>query len=68
MGAMALLLNVCLRKPGVYALHAGAPSPQPGDTGRALGWSQSAVWWAWAFCALLALAFDGLLHVVSFGA
>ena len=68
MGTMALLLNVCLRKPGVYALHAGAPSPQPGDTGRALAWSQSAVWWAWAFCALLALAVDGLLHVVSLGA
>lgn len=64
MGAMALLLNVCLRKPGVYALHAGSPSPAARHTELALVWSQAAVWWALSFGALLALSAGGLLHMV----
>lgn len=36
MGAMALVLGVRLRKPGVYALNVSAPSPQPGDIQRAI--------------------------------
>jgi len=36
MGAMALRLGVRLRKPGVYALNAQAPSPGPQDLERAL--------------------------------
>lgn len=36
MGAMALLLGVHLRKPGVYVLHADGREPQAQDTQRAL--------------------------------
>ena len=36
MGAMALRLGVRLRKPGVYALNAAAPSPTPAHTARAV--------------------------------
>jgi len=36
MGAMALWLGVRLRKPGVYALNGGAPSPQAGHVQRGL--------------------------------
>ena len=36
MGAMALQLGVRLRKPGVYALNAAAPSPTAAHTARAL--------------------------------
>ncbi len=46
MGAMALLLGVRLRKPGVYALNAGAPSPQPADLPRAQRHAGRAAWLA----------------------
>ncbi len=36
MGAMALRLGVRLRKPGVYALNAAAPSPTPAHAARAV--------------------------------
>lgn len=36
MGAMARVLNLRLRKPGVYVLNASAPSPGPCDVARAL--------------------------------
>jgi adenosylcobinamide-phosphate synthase len=49
MAAMALRLGVCLRKPGVYALNAQAPSPGPADLARAL---QHAAVAAWAAAAL----------------
>lgn len=43
MGAMALLLGVRLRKPGVYALHAAGRAPQAADTARALALAGRAV-------------------------
>ncbi|QIM52304.1 adenosylcobinamide-phosphate synthase CbiB [Hydrogenophaga crocea] len=36
MAAMALALGLCLRKPGVYALHAQGRAPEAADTARAL--------------------------------
>jgi len=45
MGAMALRLGVCLRKPGVYALNAGAPAPGAAHLDAALhaaGWAAQA--------------------------
>jgi adenosylcobinamide-phosphate synthase len=56
MGAMALLLQVRLRKPGVYELHAGGLVPRPADARLALAWSQRAVWCAAAAGAALCLA------------
>ena len=44
MAAMALRLGVRLRKPGVYALHAQAPSPGPADLARALHHAGVAAW------------------------
>jgi adenosylcobinamide-phosphate synthase len=43
MGAMALLLGVCLRKPGVYTLHARGRAATPADVQQALAWSRRAV-------------------------
>ncbi len=43
MGAMALLLGVCLRKPGVYALHAQGRAVTQADVQQALAWSRRAV-------------------------
>lgn len=43
MGAMALALDVRLRKPGVYALNASARSPHAGDTVRAIGLQRRAL-------------------------
>lgn len=68
MGTMALLLGVCLRKPGVYALQADAPSPVAADTARAQALSQAAVWWALIFCGALSLVAVGLLHTIPSGA
>jgi len=44
MGAMALNLNVRLRKPGVYALNGGAPSPCAADVGLAIRVATRAAW------------------------
>ena len=44
MGAMALKLGVRLRKPGVYALNAQAPSPTSLHTARALRVAGRAAW------------------------
>ncbi|MDW8335907.1 MAG: adenosylcobinamide-phosphate synthase CbiB [Tepidimonas sp.] len=38
MGALALLLDVRLDKPGVYTLHAGGRPPTEADTEQALAW------------------------------
>jgi len=43
MAAMALALGVCLRKPGVYELNAGASPPQAAHTARALRLSRRSV-------------------------
>lgn len=48
MGAMALRLGVRLRKPGVYALNAQAPSPSAADTATALHLAARAAWLAMA--------------------
>jgi adenosylcobinamide-phosphate synthase len=52
MSAMALRLGVRLRKPGVYALNANAPSPSPADLARALRCA-GAVAWLSALAAML---------------
>ena len=44
MGAMALRLGVRLRKPGVYALNAAAPSPGAGHVAQALRRAANASW------------------------
>lgn len=51
MGAMALRLGVCLRKPGVYALHAQAPGPGPGQVRQALRAAGAVAWGAAALAA-----------------
>lgn len=46
MGAMALRLDICLGKPGVYALHPRGRAPEAADVETALRHTQSAVrWW-----------------------
>ncbi len=52
MGALALRLGVCLRKPGAYALNAGAPSPDQHRFGLGLDHCARLAWGA----ALLAAA------------
>lgn len=53
MGAMALLLNVRLSKPGVYVLNAQGAAPQAAHTAAALAWAGQAVCWAAASSAVL---------------
>ena len=55
MGAMALRLGVRLRKPGVYALNAAAPSPSAAHVSQALRLATHAAWAA-VVLALLATA------------
>jgi len=58
MAAMALALGVCLRKPGVYELNAGAVAPQPRHTAAALTLASRSVALlvTWAVAALLGMA------------
>lgn len=44
MGAMALLLDIQLRKPGVYVLHAQGALAQPCHARQAIDWAGRAVW------------------------
>lgn len=57
MSAMALALDVQLRKPGAYALNENAPAPAAADTAKAIALSRVAVLllgaWAAAMLALL---------------
>ncbi len=53
MGALALLLDVRLVKPGVYALHPGGRAPAPADTRRALALVRAVGPAAWLVAALL---------------
>jgi len=55
MAAMALALDVSLRKPGVYALHGQGRTPQAADTARAIAYVGRAVL-ALAILSALALA------------
>lgn len=57
MGAMALTLNVRLRKPQVYALNADGPSPSAADTSSALRLAEIA---AWVIAGLIAIAMESL--------
>lgn len=52
MGAMALRLGVRLRKPGVYALNAAAPSPSAADTANALRIAARGAWLAMAIAVV----------------
>ena len=52
MGAMALLLGVRLRKPGVYTLNPAGQAAEAAHTVLALRWSQRAVWGAAAITAV----------------
>ncbi len=56
MGAMALQLGVRLRKPGVYALNPGAPSPRRADLQRAQQHAGRAAWLAAGLAGLAGLA------------
>lgn len=56
MAAMALALDVQLRKPGVYVLHESGRTPQAGDTARAVQLSERVV-------LLLAVLLSALLLV-----
>lgn len=59
MGAMALRLQVSLRKPGVYVLNPAAPSPSSADVARALGVASTAAWMALGIAVLASLARTG---------
>jgi adenosylcobinamide-phosphate synthase len=59
MGALALTLNVRLRKPQLYALNAEGLSPSSVDTSMALRRAEVT---AWVFAALFALAVEFLLR------
>ena len=48
MAAMALALNIRLRKPGVYTLHAAGSPPRPAHAAQAVLLGQRAVWLALA--------------------
>jgi len=52
MGTMALLLQVTLRKPGVYALNCRAGKPTAAHTAQALKWSGRVVTWSGALSML----------------
>ncbi len=56
MAAMALHLGVRLHKPGVYALNAGAPPPQPAQLQQALRRGRQAAWAAVLLTMLVLLA------------
>ena len=60
MGTMALLLDVTLRKPGVYALHASGRPPAAGDTARALRWAGGVAWLAALTCTAVGLGLSAL--------
>ena len=61
MGAMALLLDIQLRKPGVYVLHADGVLAQPHHTRQALACAGRAVW-AGGVCSALLLWGTALLR------
>jgi adenosylcobinamide-phosphate synthase len=60
MGALALSLNVRLRKPQVYALNADGPSPSAADTASALRRAEVT---AWVLAALFAIGMQLLPRV-----
>ena len=63
MGAMALLLGVRLRKPGVYTLNPAGAAAEAAHTALALRWSHRAVWGAAAASALVSVLVSALASV-----
>jgi adenosylcobinamide-phosphate synthase len=61
MGAMALLLGVRLRKPGVYTLNPGGQAPGAAHTVLALRWSHRAVWGAAAITSTITALIAALI-------
>lgn len=62
MGALALSLNIRLRKPGVYALNADGSGPSAVDTSQGLRQSEIAAWIAAALLALGMVLIPGSYH------
>jgi adenosylcobinamide-phosphate synthase len=62
MGALALSLNVRLRKPQVYALNAGGNAPSAADTSTALRRAQIAAWTVAVFLAMSMELLSGVGH------
>jgi adenosylcobinamide-phosphate synthase len=62
MAAMALALQVCLHKPGVYALNAAGRAPQPADTQRAMVYASKAL------LALVLIAQAAIFCIALWGA
>jgi adenosylcobinamide-phosphate synthase len=65
MGAMALLLGVCLRKPQVYALNAQARHALAADTTRALRLGGRAAWLGAVMCACAMAASSLTMRALS---
>lgn len=63
MAAMALVLGVCLRKPGVYVLHEAGRSPQGRDTATALKHASKVVL-AQVLCAQAAIILIAIVKVL----
>ena len=61
MGALALTLNVRLRKPQVYALNAPGLTPSAADTSTALNRAEAT---AWVIAGLFAMAIEFLPRAV----
>jgi adenosylcobinamide-phosphate synthase len=59
MAAMALVLGVRLRKPGVYALNEGGAAPQAMDTAKAVGIAGRALMLLLAVACAILLAWHG---------
>jgi adenosylcobinamide-phosphate synthase len=62
MAAMALALDVCLHKPGVYALHSAGRAPQAPDTARACGIARNTLY---VFVGLSLVAIYFIQHFFS---
>ena len=62
MSALALSLNVRLRKPGVYALNANGVEPMAADTSRGLRQAEIAVWISAVLLALSVTLLSGIHH------
>jgi adenosylcobinamide-phosphate synthase len=60
MAAMALALDVCLHKPGVYALHGAGRAPVAADTARAVGLAQNTLF------ALVAIALAAIYLIAIY--
>jgi adenosylcobinamide-phosphate synthase len=62
MGALALSLNVRLRKPEVYTLNASGAAPSSADTARALRQARNVAWTAAVLLAVATSLLSGVAH------